>query len=121
MKNLTVEKLENFVRPFYTYKDMMHDLSHIKRILKMAKRLVTHYENEIDMDLIIYGAYFHGIIYEKEKQILKFLKTKGLSKEKISKIIQVSWKSQKKKTPITLEGKILHGAHLIGGGKTFII
>ncbi|ANQ54680.1 MULTISPECIES: hypothetical protein [unclassified Thermosipho (in: thermotogales)] len=75
----------------------MYDLSHIKRILKMVKRLATHCENEIDMDLIIYGAYFHGILYEKEKQILKIFKTKELSKEKINKIIQVSWKSQKKK------------------------
>lgn len=118
---LTIKEIEDFVKPFYKGKDIVHNLSHIRRILKTAKMLMKHYENEIDKDLIVYGAYFHGIIYEKEKQIYKFLKSQGLPDKKINKILQVSWESQKEKIPETLEGKILHDAHLIEGGTTFLI
>ncbi|MBO8162012.1 MAG: hypothetical protein H0Z24_10330 [Thermosipho sp. (in: Bacteria)] len=118
---LTIEEIEEFVKPFYKNKDIMHDLSHIKRILKAAEMLSINHGNEIDKDLIVYGAYFHGIIYENENQIYKFLKSKDLTDEKINKILQVSWESQKEKIPETLEGKILHDAHLIEGGTTFLI
>jgi len=118
---LTIKEIEKFVEPFYQNKDIMHNLSHIRRILKTAKMLMKYYDNEIDKDLIIYGAYFHGIINENENQIYKFLKSKDLSNEKINKILQVSWESQKEKAPETLEGKILHDAHLIEGGTTFLI
>ncbi|QTA37906.1 hypothetical protein JYK00_09340 [Thermosipho ferrireducens] len=117
---VSIKKLEKFVESFYQNKDMMHNLSHIKRTLKAVKK-ITNYYNNIDRDLIVYSAYFHGIIYEKENLIRKFLETEGLSGEKINKIIQVSWESQKEKIPETLEGKILHDAHLIEGGTTFLI
>lgn len=116
---IMIEELEKFVKSFYQNKDIMHDLSHIKRVLKAAKMLAR--DNKVDIDLIIYGAYFHGIIYEKENQIAEFLKSKGLSNEKINKILQVSWESQKERIPKVLEGKILHDAHLIEGGRTFLI
>jgi uncharacterized protein len=116
---IKIEELENFVKPFYNQKDIMHNLSHIRRILKIAKTLSKKYK--IDKEVLIYGAYFHGIIYSKEEEIKKFLKTKEIPNEKIDKIVIAAWESQKDSKPKTIEGKILHDAHLIEGGKTFLI
>lgn len=49
------------------------------------------------------------------------LKAKGLSQDKIDKVVQIAWESQKESKPETVEGTILHDAHLIEGGKTFLI
>jgi uncharacterized protein len=114
-----IKELETFVEPFYQKRDIMHNLSHIKRILKIAKYLSKNYK--VKKHLLIYGAYFHGIIYDKEKQIKRFLKDQNLSEEKMNKILQVARESQKDTKPETIEGKILHDAHLIEGGKTFLI
>lgn len=116
---IKIKRLELFVKPFYEKKDIMHDLSHIRRILKIAKTLSKKYK--VDKEALIYGAYFHGVIYNKEKQIKNFLKTQKLSDEKINKIIKIARESQKDINPETIEGKILHDAHLIEGGKTFLI
>ena len=116
---MKIKELENFVKPFYEKKDMMHDLSHIRRILKIAETLSKKYN--ADREVLICGAYFHGIIYNEEKEIKKFLKTQKLSDEKINKIVKVAWESQKGAKPETIEGMILHDAHLIEGGKTFLI
>ncbi len=41
--------------------------------------------------------------------------------EKISKTIKIDWESQRSEIPETIEGKILHDAHVLEGGKTYII
>ncbi|NBI27903.1 hypothetical protein ERL59_02870 [Chengkuizengella sp. YPA3-1-1] len=114
------QKLIHFVNPYYTDKDMMHDLSHIKRILQTSKRIMLRYK-EADEELITYGCYFHGFIYNHEADIVKFLEENEVKPSKIQKIIKVAWESLKDQTPDTLEGKIVHDTHLIEGGKTFII
>jgi len=53
--------------------------------------------------------------------VKQFLRKEGLSKQRIKQIIQVAWESHKEAKPKTIEGKILHDAHLIEGGKTFMI
>ncbi len=116
---IKIKELEVFVKPFYEKKDIMHNLAHIRRILKIARNLSKKYK--VDNEILICGAYFHGIIYNKEKEIKKFLKAQKLSDEKINKIIKVTWESQKNIKPETIEGKLLHDAHLIEGGKTFLI
>jgi len=118
---MNISDLRQFVRPYYENKDIMHDLSHIDRVLKTANRLGKSYENEIEHEVLMIAAYFHGFIYKDEKRIREWLKTEGLSHDKIDKIVQVAWESQKKEIPRTLEGKILHDAHMIEGGKTFLI
>lgn len=120
-KLLDIEKLINFSRQYYKYKDIMHDLSYIERMLKIAKELSEAYKEDIDIELIVYGCYFHGFIYKSENEIKEYLKEQGVSKEKILKIILVSWESQKDEEPNLLEGKIIHDAHLLEGGKTYII
>lgn len=113
--------LIDFVSPFYVNKDIMHDLSHIQRIINSAKKLMKFYPEITDEDLMIYGCYFHGFVYLREDLIREYLEKQGLPAEQIEKIIKVSWESQKDEVPESLEGKLLHDAHRIEGGKTYLI
>ncbi len=45
----------------------------------------------------------------------------GYSKDKIDKIIKIAWESQRSEVPETIEGKILHDAHVLEGGKTYLV
>jgi uncharacterized protein len=120
---LDIQQLRDFVSPFYVHKDLMHDLGHIERVLQMALSLSEPYEHQVNKELIIYGAYFHGVIRSTEihEQIIQYLKSQELNQNEIESIIQVALESQKEEIPQTLEGKILHDAHLFEGGKTFLI
>ncbi|PRZ12345.1 uncharacterized protein CLV36_1148 [Laceyella sediminis] len=120
---MDVQRLEDFCWPFYEEKDMMHNLDHIHRVLKMACQIAKPYQDQIDQEVLIAGAYFHGIINKEENrnQILNFLESQGVNKEKMQAILQAAEGSQKDFIPETLEGKILHDAHLLEGGKTFLI
>jgi len=120
---ISKEKLIEFVTPYYKNKDIMHDLSHIERVLKYVERLVKSidYKVDIDIDILIYGAYFHGFIYNSEKNIIQWLQSQNMSRSMIKKIINASRESQKDEEAITIEGKILHDAHMIEGGKTYLI
>ncbi len=115
------EKLVEFVTPYYKNKDIMHDLSHIERVLKYVLKLVKSIDYKVDMDILIYGAYFHGFIYNSEKNIIQWLQSQNMSRSMIKKIINASRESQKDEEAITIEGKILHDAHMIEGGKTYLI
>ncbi len=118
---IDMKNLIDFVRPFYITKDIMHDLSHIDRMVNSANKLLTYYPEVTDSELILYGCYFHGFIYLEELLIRDYLERQGLNNEYIEKIIKISWESQKDETPETLEGKLLHDAHMIEGGKTYLI
>jgi len=113
------EELKKFVKPYYEAKDMMHNFSHVLRILREAEKLSKNYD--VDKELLTYGAYLHGLIPKYEETVKQFLRKEGLSEQRIKQIIQVAWESHKKAKPKTIEGKILHDAHLIEGGKTFMI
>lgn len=114
-------RLIHFVKPYYEKKDIMHDLTHIDRMIRSANQLLKFYPEITDHDLIKYGCYFHGFIYLDEERIRSFLEEEGLPEEYIDRIVKVSWESQKEEVPETLEGKLLHDAHMIEGGKTYLI
>ncbi len=118
---ISKEKLIEFVTPYYKNKDIMHNLSHIERVLKYVEKLVKSTDYKVDMDILIYGAYFHGFIYNSEKNIIQWLQSQNMSRSMIKKIINASRESQKDEEAITIEGKILHDAHMIEGGKTYLI
>ena len=118
---VNMDSLLSFVKPYYEDKDIMHDLSHIKRILVYVEKLLKTGNYEVDIDTLKYAAYFHGFIYKSESKIVEWLKCEKLSSKMIDKIITVAWESQKDKSAQTLEGKILHDAHMIEGGKTYLI
>lgn len=107
------------MRTDYEVKDVMHNLSHIRRILREAQKLAQTYA--CDSELLMLGAYFHGIIQSKENAVREFLKEKGMSQMRIDNAVQIAWDSQKESEPKTAEGTILHDAHLLEGGKTFLI
>jgi uncharacterized protein len=115
------DRLIHFVAPFYENKDIMHNLSHIERMIDCAKLLIDEHEIIVDEDIIIYGSCFHGFIYAEESLIREFLHVENLDENYLDKIILASWESQKDKDAETQEGMVLHDAHLIEGGKTFLI
>lgn len=118
---VNMDSLLEFVKPHYETKDIMHDLSHINRVFRYVEKLLTVGNYEADIDIIKYATFFHGFIYSDEQTIVKWLETQGISKEITDKIITTAWESQKDKEANSLEGKVLHDAHMIEGGKTYII
>lgn len=118
---MEIEKLERFVEPFYKNEDIMHDLSHVLRIHRAAKMLAKPYGGKVDLDIVVFGSYFHGMIAQHGAEIARYLKSLDLPEEKIHLVMKVSSESLKEEVPQTLEGKIVHDAHLIEGGKTFMI
>jgi len=118
---INIDGLLEFVKPHYEDKDIMHDLSHINRVFIYVEKLVKAGDYKVDIDIIKYAAYFHGFIYNSEQSIIRWLKNQELHSEIIDKIITAAWESQKDESAQTLEGKILHDAHMIEGGKTYLI
>lgn len=119
--SIDMESLKNFCHKYYADKDIMHDMSHIERVLKSLEKLIKLGNYSVDMYSLTYAAYFHGFIYRDEDEIRKWLELQKISKEYIEKIVTVAWESQKAEVPRTLEGKLLHDAHMIEGGKTYLI
>jgi uncharacterized protein len=113
--------IEAFVAPFYAGKDTMHDLSHVRRILKAVNRLIEPYRGSADEELIACAVYFHGIIREHQEAIIQFLRLSSLAEDRVRQIVQVAQESLKDAEPSSLEGKILHDAHLTEGGTSFLI
>ncbi|TLS52211.1 hypothetical protein FE782_09545 [Paenibacillus antri] len=114
------EQLIDFVTPYYIDKDIMHDLSHIRRVVQSAKKLFKYYPSANE-EIIILAAHFHGFIYKDEAAIRQFLSDRNVEESLVDFICKVAWESQKDEEAQSLEGRILHDAHLIEGGKTYII
>lgn len=109
---LDTMNLVKFAEPYYKNKDVMHDLSHIKRFLKKAQTLAECYKGQVDIRIIVYATYFHGFVYSEETAIRKVLADEGFSSNEIELMIKAAKESQVDAIPETLEGKILHDAHL---------
>ena len=116
---LLLEKARQMVAPYYEDKDIMHDFSHIERILNLALEIGQAYQ--YDEELLQLGAYFHGMIYIAEAEVVQFLTGEGVAADRVKQVVQIAWGSQKEETTESIEGKILHDAHLLEGGKTFFI
>jgi uncharacterized protein len=114
-----IEKTKIFVMPLYDEKDIGHNFSHIERVFKQAKIIAAKYP--ADDELLALGAYFHGVIYTDEGKVTEFLHEERVPHDRIATIIQVARDSQRDQTPLSLEGKILHDAHHLEGGKTFFV
>ena len=83
-------KIIEFVKPFYEKKDIMHNLSHIERVLKYVDKLINIRLDAIDKEIVTYAAYFHGFIYSHENTIRGWLKSQNISEDCISKIVKVA-------------------------------
>jgi uncharacterized protein len=86
-----------------------------------CERLLSTGNYQADADILQYTVYFHGFIYNSKEEIIEWLKGQKHSKEMIDKVITAAWESQKDEAAQTLEGKILHDAHMIESGKTYLI
>ncbi len=110
--------LREFCALYYEKKDQMHGLSHIDRMLRLAIKMCRKYP-QADLQTVVYGAYFHGIL--KTDGIREFLTSMNISEQSIQNIITAASESLIDQIPVSFEGKILHDAHLLEGGKTFLI
>ncbi|MBT3318134.1 MAG: hypothetical protein HN948_04555 [Clostridia bacterium] len=114
------KNLRQFCSPHYESKDIMHNLCHIDRIIRLAKKMCENHA-DAEIETVIFGAYFHGLVDNSTDDIQEYLSSINIVQSKIAKILQASRDSQINSIPISLEGSILHDAHLLEGGKTFIV
>jgi uncharacterized protein len=116
---IDTDTIEALLQRDYASKDIMHGLSHIRRLLSLARDLgSTHPHNP---DVLMFAAYCHGVVYSKETEMRSFLAQGGVGAEMVDRAIKASWESRTEGIPETIEGALLHDAHLLEGGKTFII
>lgn len=99
----------------------MHDMWHIELVRKTADRILSISNYEVDKECLILATYFHGFVYADEENIRKWLIEQNYDDEKISKIIKIAWESQRQEAPETIEGKVLHDAHVLEGGRTYLV
>ncbi|MBQ6197418.1 MAG: hypothetical protein IJK47_08370 [Lachnospiraceae bacterium] len=115
------EDLLAFIKPYYEAKDIMHDLWHIELVQKQADRIISLGQYEVDREALRLALAFHGFVYRDETAIRAFLLKQGCDDAFIEKILWIAWESQRPERPETLEGKILHDAHVLEGGKTYTV
>ena len=112
--------LLEFVKPYYSKKDEVHDLSHIRRLLRESRLVSGHYQ--ADREVLTCAAFFNGIFERRHRvDLMRFLVSQGLSRRKAAKILKVATESYKGSIPRTIEGKILHDAHLVVGGRSLMV
>ena len=104
------KKIEFFSQELHRERDPAHDFSHIRRLLKLCKKLMVSIE--CDAELLIVSAYFHGAL-NQENKIRDFLRSLGYSNNFIDKIINVVRNSASPSTSKTMEEKILYDANLL--------
>lgn len=112
--------LLEFVKPYYADKDIMHNMWHIELVEKKVEEIIAAGNYQVNRENLLLAVYFHGFIYKDEAAIITWLREYGYSEAQIGKIVQIAWESQRKEIPATLEGKILHDAHILEGGKTYM-
>lgn len=110
-----------FCGPYYADKDIMHDMWHIELTERWAERVIALGDYQPDREALTCALYFHGFIYSDEAAVRAWLENQGYNMECIEKIVKIAWESQRPEIPETLEGKILHDAHVLEGGKTYLV
>ena len=113
--------LLEFIRPYYEDKDIMHNMWHIELVQRMVNRILSLCNYDVDEEALKLATYFHGFIYSDEEKIRQWLIEQNYNEEMISKTIKIAWESQRSEIPETIEGKILHDAHVLEGGKTYVV
>lgn len=113
--------LLEFVEPYYADKDIMHNMWHIELVQKMVDKILADSNYTVDEECLKLATYFHGFIYSDEEGIRQWMLSQNYAEETVSKTIRIAWESQRSEIPETVEGKILHDAHVLEGGKTYVI
>lgn len=110
-----------FIEPYYKDKDIMHNMWHIELVKKMTDKILAGNRYQADKECLYLALYFHGFIYSAEDTVRQWLRDNGYTEEIISKVIKIAWESQRNEVPETLEGMILHDAHVLEGGKAYTV
>lgn len=113
--------LIEFVEPYYIDKDIMHNMWHVELVKKMVNRILSISDYKVDEECLTLATYFHGFIYRDEEKIRQWMMSQNYDDETISKTIKIAWESQRSEVPETIEGKLLHDAHVLEGGKNYLI
>ena len=72
-------------------------------------------------EYLILAMYFHGFIYSDEEKIRDWLSERGYNNSEIDRIVNIAWESQRSEIPKSIEGKILHDAHILEGGRNYLV
>jgi len=115
------EILNEFIEPYYKDKDIMHNMWHINLVRKQISKIIDVGNYIVNREYLELALAFHGFIYKDEGKIREFLSENGYQNSAIEEIIRIAWESQRPEIPETLEGKILHDAHVLEGGKTYTV
>lgn len=115
------ERITEFIEPYYKDKDIMHNMWHIKLVKKKLDEIISITNYKINYEALVLAMYFHGFIYSDEEKIRNWLKSNNYSQEEVNLIVKIAWESQRTEIPETIEGKILHDAHILEGGKTYLV
>ena len=115
------QEVIEFIKPYYEGKDIMHNMWHVELMERQVNRVIKLGNYEIDYEKLLLAMYFHGFIYKEEAVIRQWLSQKGYEQNEIDKIVKISWESQRSEVPETLEGKILHDAHVLEGGEVYTV
>lgn len=115
------QALISFVESYYIDKDIMHNMWHIELVQKMVQKIIAISNYEVDKECLKLATFFHGFIYREEEKIKEWMKEQDYNEEIIAKTVKIAWESQRSEVPETIEGKILHDAHVLEGGKTYLI
>lgn len=118
---INMEALLEFVEPYYIDKDIMHNMWHIELVKRKVENIISLGNYQVDMECLILATYFHGFIYKAENEIRHWLKAQQYTDEMIERTVMIAWESQRSEVPKTIEGKILHDAHVLEGGKTYLV
>ena len=118
---INMEALLEFVEPYYIDKDLMHNMWHIELVKRKVENIISLGNYQVDMECLILATYFHGFIYKAENEIRHWLKAQQYTDEMIERTVMIAWESQRSEVPNTIEGKILHDAHVLEGGKAYLI
>ncbi|MBD3241727.1 MAG: hypothetical protein GF331_14140 [Chitinivibrionales bacterium] len=116
-----IEQLHALFSPFYEGKDILHDGSHIRRIACKAIDIAAQECIHINHWVVWCGAYLHGVVYTDDTGVRDLLLSSGADSSLVDKAVWAAWESGKEATPNTAEGMVLHDAHLLEGGRTYIV
>ena len=115
------ELLTEFIKPYYENKDIMHNMWHIELVERQMNKILDAGRYAVNYEYLYLALAFHGFIYRDEQKIRDWLSEKGYTSEAINQIVKISLESQRSEIPETTEGKILHDAHVLEGGKNYTV
>ncbi len=115
------DSLIEFIKPYYENKDIMHNMWHVELVERQMNKIIDTGRYSVNYDFLYLALAFHGLIYSDEQKIRDWLNEKGYTNEEINQIVKISWESQRPQIPETIEGKILHDAHVLEGGKNYTV